>query len=211
MVNDPPRVRPTRHEDPADDVDAAIALLRENSTLLTGRAPVAAQRLPGRAHLHRVSLYWPPRDRGCHAVCLQVLPVSTGPTRNPHEVVEHGWYHAESQAIAESLDLRLHAEGTERAFESFLSWRRTTGVRYYLALVDQSDPPIEQGTLDQRCSDLEAGYLDGAAWIRFYSARQFVEGSFSRLLQHLSHEARSPRATEPPDAGSPTTTRRGLC
>jgi hypothetical protein len=194
--------------DPGGDVARAAALVGRNIALLTGHAPLTGKVLPGRSHVHQVALCWVSAG-GDAAVCVQVLPLGPAEAENG-EVITRGWHPREAQAVAESLDLRLrNGESARRAEESGCGLR-AAGPAYHLLLVDELPDTIATTTLDHRCAALEAVYLDGAGWLRFYADRKFAEGSFTRLIRRAAHDVRERLGSTASSRAQPVP-RRGLC
>lgn len=194
--------------DPGGDVAHAAALVGQNIALLTGHAPLTGKVLPGRSHVHRMALCW--ASPGGHAaVCVQVLPL--GPTQaEGAEAITQGWHPTEAQAVAESLDLRLRNSESARRAEDLSHGLRAAGPAYHLLLVDELPGTITTTTLDHRCAALEATYLDGAGWLRFYADRKFAEGSFTRLIQRATRDVRDRLGTTANSKTRPAP-HRGLC
>jgi hypothetical protein len=172
--------------DPDGDVRRAAALVGRNIGLLTGHAPLTGKVLPGRSHVHRVALCWAGIGGG-PAVCVQVLPLGPAEAESG-EVITRGWHPMEARAVAESLDLRLRTHKSARRADELGCGPGKSGPAYHLLLVDELPETIATTTLDHRCAALEAAYLDGAGWLRFYADRQFAEGSFTRLIRRAARD-----------------------
>jgi hypothetical protein len=151
--------------------------------------------------VHRIALSWSGPEV---AVCLQVL-AHTGPA-----APAAGWTPVEAQAIAEACDLKGRGHRLKNSNNDPASWAHSTSPRYHLVVLDSErdgDPPV----LGRRCAALEAGFLDGAGWMRMYSGGHFGEGTFTRVLERVHADVRTQLgAPETPE--TPRSRRhRGLC
>lgn len=184
-----------------DGLDRAIDVLDENLTLLTGHRPGRQRLLPGQAHVHRVALSWY-GPQGETEVCLQVLAQSMSATTQP------GWLPAEARAVAEALDLKARVT-RRRGRETEVARLHGIGPSYHLVLLSAASDP-RGGELDGRCAALEAGYLDGAGWMRLYTDGKFGEGSFTRVVERARNDIRK-RLGTPGEQQRPPSGNHGLC
>lgn len=179
-TNDPDRPGPANSR---PDVAGAVDLLQENLRLLTGHPPVRQRLVAGRAQVHRVALVWLGQG-GDPQVCVQVIAGGELDTTRP------GWLPSEAHALAEALDLKAHGEQRSDDTATCRQWRRHHAPAYYLVLVDSMSWHRLDHELTRRCAALEAGYLEGAGWLRFYTDSQFAEGSFPRLMERTASDVR---------------------
>jgi len=175
------------------ETGAAAELLAHDLGLLTGHPPQRRRLVPGRSHVHRIALTWCGSESAA-AVCLQVLLQRSG------EPPGTGWTSAEARAVAEACDLK--AGGPERD-------PRAPDPRYHLVLVDPG--PGDPAVAGRRCAALEAGFLDGAGWMRLHAGGRFAEGTFGRVVDRVRADVRA--RLGPPDAPEPAPPPRpgGLC
>lgn len=165
------------------DLARAVDVLAAELELLTGHRPVRRRLVPGQAHVHRIALTWCGR-RDEPEVCLQVLahPAATG--------TDPGWLPAEAGALAESVDIKARAERFKDRDTGIAAWTGRTGPGYHLVLLDTAGDRT-RAELDGRCAALEAGYLDGAGWMRLYTDGRFGEGTFTRVVERVRNDVRS--------------------
>lgn len=166
----------TDQESADSGLTGAVGILDENLSLLTGHRPQRRRLVPGRMHVHRVALTWPGTGNEV-AVCLQVL------VQPPPGESEIGWTPAESRAVAEAVDLKARGERAKDGGE-VTSWARGASPSYHLVLLD-SGPERDSAVLARRCAALEAGFLDGAGWMRLYAGGHFGEGTFTRVVERV--------------------------
>lgn len=174
----------------------ALDILDENLSLLTGHRPQRQRLVPGRMHVHRVALTWPGTGKEA-AVCLQVL------VQPPPGESGIGWTPAESRAVAEAVDLKARGERAKEHGGEVASWARGANPPYHLVLLD-SGPQRDSAVLARRCAALEAGFLDGAGWMRLYAGGHFGEGTFTRVIErvHADVLARLGRTESPEQESS---------
>ncbi len=189
----------THPETRASDLDKAVDALGENLRLLTGHRPQRQRLVSGRAHVHRIALTWcGPRDEV--EVCLQVLaqPHLSGP--------QVGWLPAEARAVAEAVDLKGRGERIKDRDGAAATKGRSPS--YHLVLLD---PERGASVGGGRCAALEAGFLDGAGWIRLHSGGHFGEGTFPRVIERVRADIRAQLAPAEAHEQMPPNRYRGLC
>lgn len=194
-----------REQTSGDDVERAAEVVGANLRLLTGHDPGRHRLVTGHSHVHRLALVWPVSAQP--RVCVQLL-ADAGAGSAGEDV--SGWASADARAVAESLDLRMRCAPVEHRTSGFNEWRRATGLAYHLVLLDSGRSPERDRELNRRCALLEAGYLDGAGWLRFYADGRFAEGSFDRVLERAAFDIRS-RLGSPATHSEYRGARRGLC
>lgn len=165
------------------DLAGAIDVLAAELGLLTGHRPLRRRLVPGQAHVHRIALTWCGR-RDEPEVCLQVLAQRAATGTDP------GWLPAEAGALAEAVDIKARAERFKDREAGGAAWSGRTGPSYHLVLLDTAGD-LARAELDGRCAALEAGYLDGAGWMRLYTDGRFGEGSFTRVVQRVRNDVRA--------------------
>lgn len=173
----------TLDESGPGDLTGAIDVLAAELELLTGHRPSRRRLVPGQAHVHRIALTWCGR-RDEPEVCLQVLAQRAAAGTDP------GWSAAEAVALAEAVDIKARTERFKDRDTGIGAWSGRTGPDYHLVLLDIAGDRT-RAELDGRCAALEAGYLDGAGWMRLYTDGRFGEGSFIRVVQRVGNDVRT--------------------
>ncbi|MCX2729300.1 hypothetical protein OOZ19_03535 [Saccharopolyspora sp. NFXS83] len=170
-------------ESESGDLAGAIDVLAAELELLTGHRPMRRRLVPGQAHVHRIALTWCGR-RDEPEVCLQVLAQRAAAGNDP------GWLPAEAGALAEAVDIKARTERFKDRDAGIGARSARTGPDYHLVLRDIAGDRTRT-ELDGRCAALEAGYLDGAGWMRLYTGGRFGEGSFTRVVQRVRNDVRT--------------------